>query len=110
MVHAAMPTWVLWKPQQELFRERAARFKACYDNVCRWRRAVGYSEMVAHERLTKDGLVQRSSFGNGASVTVNFADEARRVKGVELPPHAYVVEGEAAEKAGLRAGVPVCVQ
>ena len=110
MVHAAMPTWVLWKPQQELFRGQAARFKACYDNVCRWRRAVGYSEMTSHERLTPDGLVQRSTFANGASVTVNFADEARRADGVELPPHAYVVAGEAAEKAGLRVGVPVCVQ
>lgn len=110
MVHAAMPTWVLWKQQQELFKNNAARFKACYDNVCRWRRAVGFSEMTTHERLTPDGLVQRSTFANGASVTVNFADEARQVSGAELPPHAYVVEGEAAEKAGLRVDVPVCVQ
>ncbi len=110
MVHAAMPTWVLWKPQQELFRDHAERFKDCYDNVCRWRRAVGYSEMTRHERLTPDGLVQRSTFANGASVTVNFADEARRVEGLELPPHAYVIAGVAAEKAGLRVGVPVCVR
>jgi hypothetical protein len=109
MVHAAMPTWVLWKPQQELFTSRPERFKACYDNVCRWRRAVGYSEMVNHERLTKDGLVQRSTFANGSSVTVNFADEARRAGGVELPPHSYLVTGDTAEREGLRVGVPVRV-
>ena len=110
MVHAAMPTWVLWKPQQELFNSRLERFKACYDNVCRWRRAVGYSEMVNHERLTRDGLVQRSTFANGASVTVNFSDEPRTVKdGVALPPHSYLIAGAAAKQAGLAVGVPVCV-
>lgn len=110
MVHAAMPTWVLWKPQQELFNSQMERFKACYDNVCRWRRAVGYSEMVNHERLTRDGLVQRSTFANGASVTVNFSDEQRTVKdGVVLPPHSYLIAGAAAKQAGLAVGVPVCV-
>lgn len=110
MVHAAMPTWVLWKPQQALFTNNLDRFKTCYENVCRWRRAVGYSEMVNHERLTKDGLVQRSTFANGASVTVNFADEQRMVKdGVALPPHSYLIEGAAAKRAGLAVGVPVCV-
>ena len=110
MVHAAMPTWVLWKPQQELFKNETARFKTCYDNVCRWRRAVGYSEMVDHERLTKDGLVQRSTFANGAAVTVIFSDEQRPVKdGVALPPHSYRIVGAAAKRAGLAVGVPVCV-
>ncbi len=110
MVHAAMPTWVLWKPQQGLFNSQTERFKTCYDNVCRWRRAVGYSEMVNHERLTKDGLVQRSTFANGASITVNFSDEQRTVRaGVVLPPHSYLIEGAAAKKAGLAVGVPVCV-
>ncbi|HRR34523.1 MAG TPA: DUF5696 domain-containing protein [Kiritimatiellia bacterium] len=105
-----MPTWVLWEPQQELFSNQMARFKACYDNVCRWRRVVGYSEMVNHERLTKDGLVQRSTFANGASITVNFSDEQRTVKaGVALPPRSYLIAGKAAKKAGLAVGVPVCV-
>lgn len=110
MIHAAMPLWVLWKPQQELFNNQRERFKACYDNVCRWRRVVGYSEMVNHERLTKDGLVQRSTFANGASITVNFSDEQRTVKeGVVLPPHSYLIAGTAAKRAGLAVGVPVCV-
>ena len=111
MVHAAMPTWVLWKQQQELFTNNLERFKACFDTVCRWRRAVGYSEMVNHERLTKDGLVQRSTFANGASVTVNFSDEQRTVgDGVALPPHSYLIAGAAAKRAGLAVGVPVCVK
>ena len=110
MVHAAMPTWVLWKPQQELFKNNSARFKACCDNVCRWRRAVGYSEMTNHERLTPDGLVQRSTFANGASVTVNFAEEARPLEGgIVLPPRSYLVLGKTAQREGLRVGVAVCL-
>jgi len=108
MIHAAMPTWVLWKPQQGLFTNNLDRFKACYDNVCRWRRAVGFSEMINHERLTKDGLVQRSSFANGASVTVNFADEPRTLTGdATIPARSFLIQGDAAQTAGLPVGRPV---
>ena len=103
-----MPTWVLWKPQQELFANNLDRFQACYDTVCRWRRAVGYSEMVNHERLTKDGLLQRSSFANGASVTVNFAKTSRSLAGgVTLPACSFLIQGNASQLAGLTVGKPV---
>jgi len=108
MIHAAMPTWVLWKPQQELFKNNFDRFKACYDNVCQWRRAVGLSEMVNHERLTKDGLVQRSSFANGASVTANFANESRTPAGdATIPARSFLIQGDAAQLVGLPVGKPV---
>lgn len=109
IVHAAMPTWVIWSEQQGLFLANPERFKECYENVCRWRRAVGYHEMIDHERLDKDALVQRSRFANGAAVTVNFADEERRVDGVVLPPHSYLITGDAPELAGLPVGRPVRV-
>lgn len=109
LLHAAMPTWVLWEPQQELFAKNRDRFKACYDTVCRWRRAVGYAEMVNHERLTKDGLLQRSSFANGASVTVNFANEPRSVAGIELPPRSFLIAGDAAAREGIKVGEPLRV-
>ncbi len=106
LVHASMPMWVLWQAQQGLFLGNLDRFKACYDSVGRWRRAVGYSEMTGHERLTPDGLVQRSSFANGATVTVNFATEPRTAGGVTLPARSYRFDGEAAREAGLPVGQP----
>ena len=109
IVHAAMPTWVLWDVQQGLFLGNTERFRECYENVCRWRRAVGYSEMTNHERLSADGLVQRSSFANGAAVTVNFAADERTVDGVVLPPRSYLIAGDAPELAGLPVGRPVRV-
>jgi hypothetical protein len=39
--------------------------------------AVAFEEMLSHEFLSDDRLVQRSRFGNGATVVVNFADQAR---------------------------------
>lgn len=109
MIHASMPTWVLWDAQQSLFWGNRDRFKECYDNVCRWRRAVGYSEMTNHERLSDDGLVQRSSFANGAAVTVNFAKETRTAGGATLPPRSFLITGDAPELAGLPVNKPVQV-
>jgi hypothetical protein len=111
MIHAAMPTWILWKPQQELFTNNSGRFKECYDNVCRWRRAVGYSEMTNHERLDQDGLLQRSSFANGASVTVNFASQPRTLAdGQVMPPRSFLIRGNPSQLAGLTVGKPVQVR
>lgn len=109
LIHASMPTWILWDPQQSLFWGNRQRFKECYDNVCRWRRAVGYSEMTNHERLSDDGLVQRSRFANGAAVTVNFATEARKVDGVALPPRSFLITGDAPELKDLPVNRPVQV-
>jgi hypothetical protein len=111
MIHASMPMWVLWTPQQGMFWANTDRFRECYDHVCRWRRAVGYAEMVNHERLTRDGLVQRSSFANGVSVAVNFAREERRLAdGTRLPGRSFLIRGNAAELPGLTVGRPVQVR
>ncbi len=110
MIHASMPMWILWRPQQDLFLANMERFKECYDNVCRWRRVVGYDEMTDHERLSPDGLVQRSRFANGASVVVNFAAEPRLLpEGDMLPGRSYRLDGEAVRQAGLPVGQPVTV-
>ena len=90
IIHASMPMWVLWGPQQSLFWGNTDRFKECYDNVCRWRRAVGYSEMTNHERLSKDALLQRSSFANGASGNSEFRP-GLQVPGQRYRPAAAIV-------------------
>jgi hypothetical protein len=109
IIHASMPTFVLWDAQQGLFLPNTDRFMECYNNVCRWRRAVGYYEMTNHERLSDDAMVQRSTFANGAAVTVNFAKDARTVDGTTLPPRSYLIAGKAKELAGLPVGKPVQV-
>ena len=66
--------------------------------------------MVNHERLTHDGLVQRSSFANGASVTVNFAKESRPLSdGTTLPSRSFLIRGDAPNLVGLPVNQPVQV-
>jgi len=113
IVHAAIPTWVLWRPQRDLFQSNTDRFRESYEHVFRWRRAVGYAEMIDHQQLARDGLVQRSSFANGASVTVNFdtqpwtQPEGARIL---LPPRSFLIEGTAPRRAGLTVDTPIRVR
>jgi hypothetical protein len=109
IIHASMPMFVLWDAHQDLFLANTERFKETYDNVCRWRRAVGYHEMTNHERLSEDAMVQRSSFANGAAVTVNFAPGERIVNGIKLPSRSFLITGDAPELKGLPVGRPVQV-
>jgi hypothetical protein len=51
-----------------------SRMLQTYHNVCDWTRKIGYDEMLAHEDLTPDHRVQRTTFSSGRSVTVNFGD------------------------------------
>ena len=111
IVHASMPTWILWRPQQDLFWNNIDRFLECYNHVCRWRRAVGYAEMTNHERLTKDGLVHKSSFANGASVTVNFARQPHTLAdGSQIPSRSFLIQGAPAQLSGLPVGRPIQVR
>ena len=51
-----------------------SRMLQTYHNVCDWTRKIGYDGMLAHEDLTPDHRVQRTTFSSGRSVTVNFGD------------------------------------
>jgi hypothetical protein len=57
-----------------------------------WMARTGAAEMVAHEFLDAERVVERVAFANGAAVTVNFAGETREAGGTSLPAHGFVVE------------------
>lgn len=48
--------------------------------VAKWHEKVGLSEMVCHEILSEDGMVQRSRFANGEEITVNFANNTYQMR------------------------------
>ena len=55
-------------------------------------RQTGFSEMVDHQCLTPDRLVQRSVFADGTSVVVNFGDKSyTTADGREVAPMSAVV-------------------
>jgi len=50
------------------------RFLQAYRNCAKIHEAVGYERMVNHEFITPDRAVQRTTFSDGTTVTVNFGE------------------------------------
>ena len=58
--------------------ENKKRILEIYKAVCPVARKTGYARMINHQFLTSDRDVQRTTFDNGISVTVNFGDQLYR--------------------------------
>ncbi len=55
-------------------------------------RRLAFEELLSHQFLTKDFLVQRTVFSSGVEVTVNYGDFVFKLEdGAELPAHGYRV-------------------
>jgi hypothetical protein len=79
---------------RELWAQNRERFARSYRNVCPVARAVGYAEMTDHRFLTGDRGVQRTTFANGVTVTVNFGQEAYELSsGTTVAPMGFAVTG-----------------
>lgn len=81
VLYGTAPLFLYTKDQWPKFRDGIV---ATYKKICPTIRSVGLYEMVDHQILTPDRLVQRTVFANGLSITVNFSekpwkDEAGRV-------------------------------
>ncbi len=74
-----------------------ARTLQSYRHTGPWHGEVMWDEMLGHEFLSAERLVQRSTFAGGREAVVNFAAEAREVtvagRTVTLPPHGFVAVG-----------------
>jgi hypothetical protein len=79
--------------------EGKRRFLQAYRNSCKVQEAVGYEEMVSHEFLTEDRSVQRTRFGDGTVVSVNFGPEPAKIesggKTWLVPTNGIVADGPA---------------
>ena len=52
---------------------------------------VGYEKMERHEFISSDRLVQRTTFSNGVTVTVNFSDSPYKDSDTTIPPSDFIV-------------------
>lgn len=59
---------------RRVWKQEKARFVQSYRNTCPYVRQVGYEEMTDHRFLTGDRNVQQTTFANGVTITVNFAE------------------------------------
>lgn len=69
------------------------RFIETYRVTGRWHEQVGFDELVNHEWLTDDRLVQRTTFSSGATAIANLGEKPQRIvvngEEVTLPRHGF---------------------
>lgn len=82
-------------------RERE-QMLAIYRNVCKLHEVIGTQEMVSHEFLTPDRMVQRTTWEDGTTCTVNFGTATYRIavggRTLELGTDDYYVHGPQIEQ------------
>jgi hypothetical protein len=72
-----------WKKHQGHILKHYAFFSPLH-------RELALQPMTGFEWLTDDRLVQRTTFGDGTTITVNFGDQPTSVAGVDLPGQSAV--------------------
>jgi len=91
MLYGTVPMFMF---DREFWNEHKDRFVQSYRNTCPLARSVGYSEMVGHQWLTPDALVQQTRFANGVTVTVNFGVEPYSINAEQkIAPGGFSVRG-----------------
>ncbi len=66
------------------------RYLQTYRDVCGWHEKIGFDEMLDHQFLSDDRLVQQSCFSSGWTVVVNFSDDAwKDTRGFLVKAHSH---------------------
>jgi len=91
MLYGTVPMFMF---DRTFWNEHKDRFIQSYRNTCPLARSVGYSEMIDHQWLTPDALVQQTRFANGVTVTVNFGTEPYSLNANQkIDPGGFLVRG-----------------
>jgi hypothetical protein len=101
MLHGQLP--LLWttdvKPGEPLdygWSRHRARFLETCRHAGLLNEQVGFEEMLTHEFLSDDRMVQRTRFAGGGWCVVNFSQEARRYTAdgvnVNLAPNGFIAK------------------
>jgi hypothetical protein len=82
------------------------RFLETYRNTCKLHEVIGFAEMLSHEFLSADRLLQRTRFAGGAAVVVNFGAEPRPYRDglrrrVTLAPQGFLVRAGPLQQSRL---------
>lgn len=62
-------------------------------HVDEWFGQVATSEMTKHEFLTEDYMVERTTFANGKSITINFSNVLQTFGNMALKAYEYKISG-----------------
>ncbi len=96
ILYASMPLFM--PPDTAYWRANFERFLTSYHLVSAVNRGVGFATMTGHTFLNTSRDVQRTQFGNGWAVTVNFGSTAAYDDGARtLPPKGFHAAGPGGE-------------
>lgn len=85
-----------WTVSNQAYLAWRQTFKDINDVLAPHQRRVAHEELLAHQILTPDLLVQRTNFTSGVEVTVNYGEFPFKLEdGAELPPYGYRVKDSA---------------
>ncbi len=82
--------------------ELRARLLESYRNTCKLAEQVAFEEMLSHEFVTDDRAVQKTTFGDGTAVWVNFGEQPWTLKrdtgDFVLPQYGFYAKGPRIEQ------------
>jgi len=82
-----------WTVSNRMYYAWRKTFKAINDVLSPIERRLAHEELLNHQILTPDLLVQRTVFSSGVEVTVNYGEFPFKLEdGTELPPYGYRVK------------------
>lgn len=79
------------------YPDEVHRMLRTFHDTCPLHKVVAFEQMTNHEFLSPDGSMQRTTFSNGTTVVVNFADTPQQYvhanAAMTIAPQGYFVEG-----------------
>jgi hypothetical protein len=62
-------------------------------HVDEWFGKIATAELTNHEYLSTDFEVEKTTFSNGKSITINFSNQEKTINGVVFKPFEYQIQG-----------------
>jgi hypothetical protein len=94
ILYADQSSWTISNAAYWAWRKT---FKAINDVLAPHQRHLAFDQLVNHQFLTPDFLVQRTAFSSGVQITVNYGEFPFKMEdGTELPAYGYRVKDNAA--------------
>ena len=93
MLYGDQSSWTVSNAAYNAWRKT---IKSINDVMAPHQRRLAHEELLSHEILTPDLLVQRTAFSSGVEVTVNYGEFPFRLEdGTQLPAWGYRVKDAA---------------
>lgn len=81
-----------WSLVYEQWEDLKPLILQCYKLLADFHKKTAYHPMISHEFLTPDFAVQRTRFGDGSEVTVNFGITSHVIDKIKIPPKGFILK------------------